>query len=50
MSEENPLREITDSERLIITPHIAWASKEARVRLMKIVEEQVREWAAENMK
>ncbi len=50
MSAENPLREITDSERLIITPHIAWASMEARARLMKIVEEQVREWAAENMK
>ena len=30
MSEDNPLRSIKDSERLIITPHIAWASIEAR--------------------
>lgn len=42
MSSDNPLRKIKDSERLIITPHIAWASLEARVRLMKTVEDQVR--------
>jgi len=28
--------------RLILTPHIAWASKEARIRLIKIVEENIR--------
>ena len=28
MQEENPLRRIKDSNRLIITPHIAWASVE----------------------
>lgn len=44
MSSDNPLREIKDSERLIITPHIAWASIEARTRLMKIIEEQIREF------
>ncbi len=42
MRSDNPLREIKDSERLIITPHIAWASLEARIRLMKTVEDQVR--------
>lgn len=42
MREDNPLREIKDSERLIITPHIAWASIEARMRLMKTIEEQIR--------
>ncbi|MBO5069135.1 MAG: D-2-hydroxyacid dehydrogenase [Roseburia sp.] len=44
MSPDNPLREMKDSERLIITPHIAWASVEARTRLMKIIEEQIREF------
>ena len=44
MSQDNPLREIKDSERLIITPHIAWASIEARTRLMKIIEGQIREF------
>lgn len=44
MSPDNPLREIKDSDRLIITPHIAWASVEARMRLMKIVEGQIRDF------
>jgi len=30
----NPLLQIEDKSRVIITPHIAWASKEARTRLM----------------
>lgn len=44
MSADNPLRQIKDSTRLIITPHIAWASVEARTRLMKIIEGQIREF------
>jgi len=44
MSETNPLRRIKDSNRLIITPHIAWASVEARTRLMKIIEGQMKEF------
>ena len=42
MQEDNPLRRIKDSEKLIITPHIAWASVEARTRLMQIILEQVK--------
>lgn len=30
---DNPLSEIKDSKKLIITPHMAWASTEARTRL-----------------
>ena len=44
MSVENPLKRIKDSDRLIITPHIAWASLEARTRLMKIIEGQIRDF------
>lgn len=44
MSEANPLRRIKDSERLFITPHIAWASVEARTRLMKTIEGQIEEF------
>ncbi len=44
MAESNPLRRIKNSEKLIITPHIAWASVEARTRLMKIIENQIKEY------
>lgn len=42
MTPENPLRRIKDSEKLLITPHIGWASVEARTSLMNIILEQVR--------
>lgn len=44
MSADNPLREFKDSDRIVITPHIAWASLEARIRLMKTIETQIREF------
>ncbi len=44
MREDNPLRRVADSQKLFITPHIAWASVEARKRLMKIVETQIKEF------
>lgn len=44
MSADNPLREIKDSDRLLITPHIAWASVEARTRLMEIILGQIKEF------
>ncbi len=40
----NPLREIKDSKKLLITPHIAWASVEARSNLMQIVCGQIRDF------
>ncbi len=44
MSADNPLRRIKDSKKLFITPHIAWASIEARTRLMSIILGQVKEF------
>ena len=37
MTADNPLKLIKDSRKLLITPHIAWASVEARTRLMGLV-------------
>lgn len=34
IQESNPLSKIMDSEKLIITPHMAWGSVEARTRLV----------------
>lgn len=44
MSKDNPLLKIKDSTRLVITPHVAWASVEARTNLMGIVLGQIREY------
>ncbi len=44
MSETNPLRGIKDSNKLIITPHIAWAAVEARQRLMEIIHQQIKDF------
>lgn len=43
MSPENPLRQLKDSRKLFITPHIAWASVEARTKLMDIIYHQINE-------
>ena len=37
ISKDNPLGKIKDSTKLIITPHMAWASTEARERLVEEV-------------
>lgn len=47
MQPDNPLRAIKDSERLLITPHIAWAGVEARMRLMDIILHQIQAFFAE---
>lgn len=39
---DNPLLSVQDGTRLIITPHIAWATVEARTRLMQEVYENIR--------
>ena len=46
MSADNPLLKIKASKRLLITPHIAWASVEARTHLMEIIHGQVKDFFA----
>ncbi len=41
IAKDDPLGSITDSTKLIITPHMAWASKEARERLVGEVMENI---------
>lgn len=48
MSEDNPLRRIKDSDKLIITPHIAWAARETRQRLMQKVYENICQFSSSN--
>lgn len=42
ITSDNPLGRIMDSNRLIITPHLAWASVEARTRCVQGVYENIR--------
>lgn len=44
MNPDNPLLRIKDSKKLLITPHIAWASVEARERLMELVFQNIQEF------
>lgn len=44
MSEDNPLKRIKDSDKLVITPHIAWAGKETRIRLMDTIFDQIKDF------
>ena len=41
--EDNPL---LTAKNCIITPHISWAAKEARERIMEITAENIRSWIA----
>lgn len=41
MAKDNPLRKIQDSTKLIITPHMAWASIESRTRLVQEVSKNI---------
>ncbi|MBR4343111.1 MAG: D-2-hydroxyacid dehydrogenase [Lachnospiraceae bacterium] len=49
MKTDSPFLSLKNKDRLFITPHIAWASIEARVRLMEIIEKQIEEWQASHV-
>ena len=42
IAKDNPLSKIQDSSRLIITPHLAWASVEARERCVKMTYDNIK--------
>ncbi|WP_297191805.1 D-2-hydroxyacid dehydrogenase [uncultured Campylobacter sp.] len=44
MAKNHPLLSIKDKEKLIITPHVAWASYESLEALMDIVYNNLKEW------
>lgn len=47
MSDTNPLLHVQDKSKLLITPHIGWASVEARTNLMDIIAGQIAEFFSE---
>ncbi len=46
IEEDNPLLSIKKKDNLVVTPHIAWASYEARVELMRIVANNIKSFIA----
>lgn len=46
MKPDSPLLQVKDRDRLLLTPHIAWSSVEARNRLVADVEESIRAFVA----
>jgi glycerate dehydrogenase len=45
--EDNPLLNVKNKDRLILTPHIAWASVEARNRLVTMVAKNIEEFISQ---
>lgn len=48
MTSNNPLLSVNDKSKLFITPHIAWASVEARTELLRLTVENLRKFKARN--
>lgn len=44
IEESNPLLSVKNKDRLLLTPHIGWASIEARTRLIKMVARNIEEF------
>ncbi len=42
--EDNPLLKVKNKDKLLLTPHIGWASIEARTRLVKMVAKNIRDF------
>lgn len=48
MASDCPLLSVKDKSKLLITPHIGWASVESRTKLMNIIQGQIEEFFKEN--
>ena len=44
IEESNPLLKVKNKEQLVLTPHIGWASIEARTRLIKQVAQNIKDF------
>lgn len=44
MAKDSPFRDLLTCDRLLITPHIAWASVESRTRLLEIIFRQIKDF------
>ncbi len=42
LPSDNPLMKVRNKEKLVLTPHIGWASLEARKRLVDITADNIR--------
>ncbi len=42
LPSDNPLMKVCKKEKLVLTPHIGWASLEARKRLVDITADNIR--------
>lgn len=50
LSKESPLLQINDASKLLMTPHIAWATVEARSRLFDLVIENIQGFLTGHLK
>ena len=48
IKDTNPLLKIKDKSRLMITPHIAWASIQSRKKLIELIYENISSFLADN--
>jgi glycerate dehydrogenase len=44
IEKDSPLLKVDNKDRLLFTPHIAWATKEARVRLINSIKDNIKEF------
>ncbi len=44
ITDKSPLKQVIDPNKLLLTPHIAWASVEARIKLMELTFRNVKEF------
>ncbi len=44
LPSDSPLLTIRDKNRLLMTPHIAWTSVEARMRMVEEIEKNIQSW------
>jgi glycerate dehydrogenase len=48
IKSNNPLLKVVDREKILITPHMAWASMEARARLIEAVARNIEQFKRDN--